>query len=78
MPVLSPSAILQPRNPPALQSSLASIPIPSRLWLALIFRIYLRAEFGSPSPSLVNMPFSPFSCIFAILCSYSPYIADLP
>ena len=26
MPVLSPSAILQPRNPPALQSSLVSIP----------------------------------------------------
>ena len=35
MLVLSPFVILQPKNLPALQSSFASIPISSRLWLAL-------------------------------------------
>ena len=80
MPVLSPSAILQPRNPPALQSSLVSIshfePSLARPYLLPLFPSRVRlalpipCEYALPSVSLYfrNTPLIfPVYCRFALI-----------
>ena len=85
MLVLSPFAILQPRNLPALQSSLVSIPISSRLWLAPICCSHYRAIFGSPfswlsstEPSSARPPHPLRICPSARFLIFSQYFAHIP
>ena len=78
MPVLSPSAILQPRNPPALQSSLVSISHfePSLARPYLLFSLSSRVRLAFPIPCEYALPsvflyFRNTSLIFPVYCRFA-------